>query len=130
MVTTITAPNFQGALTALITPFRNDEIDETALRNLVEFQIAGGPALDTQLLKKHLLLYAGLMGLNWLLDVPDFLIRKFPDLADCASRKDARLSSLEAPRAQLQMMTVFLNLWQRADMGALIGAREAQSDAH
>lgn len=44
MVTTITAPNFQGTFTALITPFRDGEIDEPALRNLVEFQIAGGVA--------------------------------------------------------------------------------------
>jgi 4-hydroxy-tetrahydrodipicolinate synthase len=42
MVRTITAPNFNGAFTALITPFRNDEIDEPALRNLVEFQIVSG----------------------------------------------------------------------------------------
>jgi 4-hydroxy-tetrahydrodipicolinate synthase len=44
MVRTITAPNFHGAFTALITPFRDGEIDEPALRNLVEFQIAGGIA--------------------------------------------------------------------------------------
>ncbi len=44
MVQTITVPSFHGAFTALITPFRNDEIDEFALRNLVDFQIAGGIA--------------------------------------------------------------------------------------
>ena len=33
---------FRGAYTALITPFRNGEIDEGALRRLVEAQIAGG----------------------------------------------------------------------------------------
>ena len=42
MVQTITAPTFHGTFTALITPFRDDAIDEAALRNLVEFQIAGG----------------------------------------------------------------------------------------
>jgi 4-hydroxy-tetrahydrodipicolinate synthase len=31
-----------GAFTALITPFRNGEIDEAALRDLVEFQISSG----------------------------------------------------------------------------------------
>lgn len=40
--TTATSPRFTGAYTALITPFRNGEIDEPALRNLVEFQIRGG----------------------------------------------------------------------------------------
>ncbi|MCC6793061.1 MAG: 4-hydroxy-tetrahydrodipicolinate synthase [Thermomicrobiales bacterium] len=36
------SPRFAGAYTALITPFRNDEIDENGLRRLVEFQIQGG----------------------------------------------------------------------------------------
>jgi 4-hydroxy-tetrahydrodipicolinate synthase len=36
------SPRFAGAYTAMITPFRNDEIDENGLRRLVEFQIQGG----------------------------------------------------------------------------------------
>jgi 4-hydroxy-tetrahydrodipicolinate synthase len=42
MVSTLRTPRFQGTLTALITPFRNDEIDEIALRALVEFQVTSG----------------------------------------------------------------------------------------
>jgi len=33
---------FEGVLTALVTPFRDDEIDEGALRELVEAQVAAG----------------------------------------------------------------------------------------
>lgn len=33
---------FHGTMVALVTPFKNGSIDETALRELVEFQIAGG----------------------------------------------------------------------------------------
>src|SRR5581483_1905817 len=33
---------FNGALTAIVTPFRDGEVDERALRELVEFQIQGG----------------------------------------------------------------------------------------
>ena len=33
---------FKGAITALVTPFRNGQVDEKALRDLIEFQIAGG----------------------------------------------------------------------------------------
>jgi 4-hydroxy-tetrahydrodipicolinate synthase len=33
---------FEGALTALITPFRNDRVDEPALRAIVSEQLAGG----------------------------------------------------------------------------------------
>ncbi len=33
---------FRGAFTALVTPFKDGEIDEAALRNHIEEQIAGG----------------------------------------------------------------------------------------
>ena len=33
---------FEGVYTALVTPFRDDELDEPALRELVERQIAAG----------------------------------------------------------------------------------------
>src|SRR5947209_3269808 len=33
---------FQGSLVALITPFSNGEVDEKKLRDLVDFQVAGG----------------------------------------------------------------------------------------
>jgi 4-hydroxy-tetrahydrodipicolinate synthase len=33
---------FRGAITALVTPFKNGQVDEKALRNLIEFQIANG----------------------------------------------------------------------------------------
>ena len=33
---------FEGAITALVTPFKNGEVDEGALVDLIEFQIAGG----------------------------------------------------------------------------------------
>jgi 4-hydroxy-tetrahydrodipicolinate synthase len=40
--TSRTTPRFEGAFTALITPFRRGELDEQALRQLVDFQIAQG----------------------------------------------------------------------------------------
>jgi 4-hydroxy-tetrahydrodipicolinate synthase len=33
---------FKGSITALITPFKNGQLDEEALRQLVEWQIAEG----------------------------------------------------------------------------------------
>jgi 4-hydroxy-tetrahydrodipicolinate synthase len=33
---------FEGAFVALVTPFKDSEVDEQALRDLIEFQIAGG----------------------------------------------------------------------------------------
>ncbi len=33
---------FEGAITAIVTPFKNGQVDENALRDLIEFQIAAG----------------------------------------------------------------------------------------
>ena len=33
---------FEGAITALVTPFKNGRVDEKALVDLIEFQIAEG----------------------------------------------------------------------------------------
>ena len=33
---------FRGAITALVTPFKDGKVDEAALRELIEFQIANG----------------------------------------------------------------------------------------
>lgn len=33
---------FRGAMVAIVTPFKNDQVDERALRELIEFQIANG----------------------------------------------------------------------------------------
>ena len=33
---------FKGAIVAIVTPFKNGQVDEQALRNLIEFQIANG----------------------------------------------------------------------------------------
>ena len=41
-MTAFTTPRFAGAYTALVTPFRDGEIDERALRGMIEFQIQGG----------------------------------------------------------------------------------------
>ena len=34
--------NFKGSIVAIITPFRNGKVDEPALRELIEWQIASG----------------------------------------------------------------------------------------
>jgi 4-hydroxy-tetrahydrodipicolinate synthase len=39
---TMPRPSFQGAITALVTPFRDGGVDETAFAELLERQIAGG----------------------------------------------------------------------------------------
>ena len=67
-----------------------------------------------------MLLYAGTMGLAWLLDAPPLILALVPDLSEVNSRFDPRIAEDETARAQLQIMTVFLNLWETQDLGKLL----------
>ena len=75
----------------------------------------GGPALDPAELRQHLLLYAAMMGLCWLLDAPPRIRREVPALADATGPLDPLILASETARVQLQMMTNFLMLWVRED---------------
>jgi len=85
-----------------------------------EYRASGGPDISVTELTHHLQLYAISMGLAWLLDVPALLSRLVPDLAQVGNRFDTRISDNEAVRAPLQMMTVFLNLWETHDMAQVL----------
>lgn len=80
----------------------------------------GGPVLDIATLRLHLLLHAGQMGLNWLLDVPAWLQKHVPELGTASDRFDLRIRDHEAARTQLHMLCVFLDLWDRHDIGGTL----------
>jgi hypothetical protein len=64
------------------------------------------------------MLYAAIMGLAWLLDVPSYLLWLLPEPVN--DRFDARIAGDEQGRSRLLMMTNFLNLWDTNDfVGAL-----------
>jgi len=111
-----------GCLSGAELALWDNHLDELLALFADEFRHAGGAQLEAARLKQHLALYAGVMGLNWLLDVPPYIVKQFPALPEFESYRDARFRDHEAARTQLQMMTVFLNLWQRQDMDALIHA--------
>jgi hypothetical protein len=109
-----------GALSAADSALWDQHLNELLAAFESAFRSAGGPALDMLELQLHLDLYIALMGLNWLLDVPAFLQRQFPDLAEMESALDPRLVDNESARTRLQMMTTFLHLWRTRDFaGAL-----------
>ncbi len=105
-----------GCLSAAETDLWNNHLDELLDLFTVEFRNCGGPALDIEELKLHILLYAGTMGLAWLLDAPPLILDLVPDLSEVPNRFDDRIRHVETARVQLQIMTVFLNLWETQDM--------------
>jgi hypothetical protein len=93
-----------------------DHLDDLLALFACEYEAAGGPALDLGLLRTHLLLYATMMGLCWLLDAPPRIRREVPDLASCTSALDPLITASETARVQLQMMTNFLSFWHAEDL--------------
>jgi len=108
-----------GCLSGAEPDIWNEHLDDLLRLFANEFEKSGGAALDLGVLKLHLTIYVAMMGLNWMLDAPRTLL-KIPDLTDAGSRLDSRIATNERARAQLLIMTAFLNLWEKEDMAQVI----------
>ncbi|MFI5508908.1 hypothetical protein ACIA48_15650 [Mycobacterium sp. NPDC051804] len=102
-----------GAMCSAETSMWDGYLDELLDVFLSEFRGAGGPALASEVVKQHLMLYVAIMGLAWLLDVPSYLLKVLPE--PVADRFDARIAGSEQARSRLLMMTNFLNHWEAND---------------
>jgi hypothetical protein len=89
---------------------------------LADYRAAGGPAIDRQAFMTALKLSIALTGVAWMLDAPALVEAEIPDLTQIEDRFDLRLRDLFLPRAQLQLMTLFLDSWRRLDIGAAVRA--------
>jgi hypothetical protein len=107
-----------GAMSGAETEMWDTHLDDLLDLFVAEFQRYGGPCLEPDRLRRHTLLYAAVMGVAWLLDVPA-LIRKRFDVAP-TSRMDPRIREDESVRAPLQMLSNLLLLWQRNPLGDLL----------
>lgn len=108
-----------GCLSGAESEIWDDHLDGLLELFVHEFERCGGPTLDRGELKRHLIVYAAMMGLTWLLDVPQTL-SGISDLSEVTDRRDSRIASNERFRAQLLILTAFLNLWEKTDMGAVL----------
>jgi hypothetical protein len=108
-----------GAMSGAETDMWNEHFDELLHLFVAEVEGFGGPRLDPERLRRHTLLYAAVMGVAWLLDVPA-LIRKRFGAAAPDSRMDPRIRDDESVRAPLQMLANLLNLWERHCVGDLL----------
>ena len=102
-----------GAMCSAETSMWDHHLDGLLDVFLTEFTAAGGPALESGMMKQHLMLYVAIMGLAWLLDVPSYLLRLLPE--EVADRFDPQIAGSEQARSRLLMMTNFLNLWETSD---------------
>jgi hypothetical protein len=115
-----------GALSGAETAMWDCHFDELLELFVSEVHHYGGPDLDPDRLARHTLLYAAIMGVAWLLDVPALIRTRFG--ADIpTSRRDARIRDDESVRAPLQMLSNLLNLWERRNVGELLDVAVAES---
>ncbi|MDT5136390.1 MAG: hypothetical protein QOD58_652 [Mycobacterium sp.] len=115
-----------GAMSAAETDLWTTHLDDLLLTFVTEVRRCGGPDLDPKRLARHTLLYAAVMGVAWLLDVPALLRSRFgADVPN--SRVDSRIRDDEAVRAPLQMLSNLLNLWERQRLGDLLDAALAEA---
>ena len=111
-----------GALCAAETTLWDEHFDDLLQTFADEVRRSGGARLDPAELRRQVLLYAAVMGITWLLDVPDRLrVRLGPDTAS-VTRFDPRIGSDESLRAPLQMLTNVLNLWASHPLGEMLDA--------
>lgn len=101
-----------GSLSGAETELWDAHLDGLLVMFCDEVSGSGGPTLDAAMLRRQLVLYATLMGVTWLLDVPALLRKRIPDISSQTTRTDPRIKHDEGVRAPLQMLTNVLNLWE------------------
>lgn len=113
-----------GCLSAAELFIWNDHLDELLQLFVDEFRRSGGPAIDVVELKQHMIIYVSMMGLAWMLDAPQLILKRVPDLVRARDRLDPLIQENERARSQLLIMSAFLNLWERQDMENLLDQME------
>ena len=111
-----------GAMSGAEIDTWNDHFDELLDLFCGEVHASGGPELDPAELERQVTLYAVLMGITWLLDVPALFRVKVPDSGPASQRSDPPIKGDESVRAPLQMLTNVLNIWESRDLGHALGA--------
>lgn len=111
-----------GSLSGAETSLWDGHLDELLDLFCSEVSASGGPLLAPAALERRLVLYATLMGVTWLLDVPALIGKRLPDAGPHTTRTDPRIKSDEGVRAPLQMLTNVLNLWLTRGLGTAISA--------
>ena len=115
-----------GAMSSAETDMWDKHLDELLTHFADEFRSCGGGTLDVDAIAKSVLLYAAVMGMTWLLDVPAYVRSQVPSLTAASTRMDPAIKNVESLRCRLQMLTNVLNLWERNDISALVSTVSAR----
>jgi hypothetical protein len=110
------AQAFYGLVCAAEADFLNAYKDRLVSRFLDAYCAHGGPRLKLEEFKLHLDLAMALLGIAWMIDAPSLIEQQVPELDQVTGRKDPKLRDDFLARAQLQLITVFLNEWKYGNL--------------
>ncbi|RBY90639.1 hypothetical protein [Blastococcus sp. TF02A-26] len=113
------AQSVSGALSCAEVPLWEEHLDRLLTVFVEEYAAAGGPAVDLDTLRLHVLLIAA-SGLPHSLGAPVAVPREVADLDEVESSRDPRLSRHENARIQLHMAVKTLSLWESLRLGDLV----------
>lgn len=116
------AQSYFGMLCAAEADFLAQHDADLQALLLGEYARLGGPTVDPAAWDLDVKIAIGLLGTAWMLDAPALVEAELPDYADLSDRTDPRLRALFLPRAQLQLLRLFLSEWRRKDISAAIAA--------
>lgn len=114
------AQSLSGAIGGAETWLWDDYLDELLQVFAEEYVAHGGPPLDVNELKRHILLLLAVAGVCYFMSAPLAIEREIEDLEAVESYQDGRFREHENARIQLHMMTKMLNVWQTKRVGDLV----------
>lgn len=114
------AQSIFGVLCACETTFWAAHKTELVSLFASEYAEHGGPRIAPDILNLQLKLFVAMLGMAWMLDAPSIIRAQLPQLHSIRDRHDPAFKSDFLARAQLQLMNVFLNAWQREEFGAVL----------
>jgi hypothetical protein len=98
----------------------NEHLDELLTVFIEEYAIQGGPRLNLDELRLHILLIVAVSGVAYAMSAPLAIEREIADIGAVESYQDASFREHENARIQLHMMTKMLNVWQTRKLGDVV----------
>ncbi|SEP27244.1 hypothetical protein [Trujillonella endophytica] len=115
------AQSVSGAISCAEPSLWDDHLDDLLTVFIEEYAASGGPQLDLDEVRLHVLLIAA-SGLSHSMGAPIALAREVGDLDALEGPRDRRLVEHENARIQLHMTTKMLSLWRSQRLGDLVRA--------
>lgn len=114
------AQSISGAISGAEPELWNDHLDELLGVFIEEYAACGGPHLNLEELRLHVLLIVVMSGVAFSMRAPVAIEREIADVDALESDRDEQFKRHENARIQLHMMTKMLNVWHAYRLGDVV----------